>query len=78
MDHGSIAIGHSSEEKYVDTSRTLIREDKILADLNFHGRYILLCNDMFIILIYNLQSSSVTVIRPPNTCPIIKNKEHHY
>ncbi len=60
---------------YVGTSRTLIRKDKLRADQTFHSWFILLCNDMFMI-VANLQSPSVTVIFSPNMCSIIKNKEY--
>jgi hypothetical protein len=61
---------------YVDTSRTSNCGDKLPADRTFHSWYILLCYDMFIIVIYiyNLHSPSVVnVTHPPNTCLITKN-----
>jgi hypothetical protein len=77
MNHGPTAICHSSDKDcFVMWTQggQRFREDKLCVDRTFHSWYILLFNDLFIIVI-NLQSPSVTVTRPPNMCPIIKNKE---
>jgi hypothetical protein len=72
-----VSYGFNRPLHYKDASRTSIREDKLHADQTFHNWNMLLCNDMFIIVI-NMRSSSVTVTFPPNMCSIIENKEYGF